>query len=133
MRSNEYLESAKRFLYKTHTEITVTFLRHGQYFPDDKETRNIYQITLANGKGKWTFTFGQSIHGSKQGFAPNAYDVLACLTKSDPGTFENFCSDYGYGTDSRNAHKIWRAVTKEWKSIKKLFTDKEIEELQEIY
>ena len=64
--------------------------------------------------------------------APTAYDVLACLTKYDPDTFENFCSDYGYDEDSRKAEKIYNAVVEEWRNVCALFTDEEIEQLQEI-
>ena len=64
--------------------------------------------------------------------APTAYDVLACLTKNDPGTFEDFCSEFGYDEDSRKAEKIYNAVLDEWKNVCALFTDEEIEQLQEI-
>ena len=64
--------------------------------------------------------------------APTAYVVLACLTKSDPCTFEDFCSTYGYDEDSRKAEKIYNAVLDEWKNVCALFTDGEIEQLQEI-
>lgn len=64
--------------------------------------------------------------------APTAYDVLAYLTKNDPGTFEDFCSTYGYDEDSRKAEKIYNAVLDEWKNVCALFTDGEIEQLQEI-
>ena len=64
--------------------------------------------------------------------APTAYDVLACLTKNDPGTFEDFCSEFGYDEDSRKAEKIYNAVLDEWKNVCALFTDGEIEQLQEI-
>ena len=63
---------------------------------------------------------------------PSAYDVLACLTKYDPGTFENFCSDFGYSTDSKSAEKIYTAVCDEWKNIQCLYNDIEIELLSEI-
>lgn len=63
---------------------------------------------------------------------PTAYDVLACIQKYDPGTFENFCSDFGYDTDSRSAVKFYKAVRKEWNNVSKLFTESEIEQLQEI-
>jgi len=61
-----------------------------------------------------------------------AYDVLASLTKSEPGTFEEFCSDFGYDTDSRRAEDTWRAVTEEWIKAKRFFTAKELEAAQEI-
>lgn len=63
---------------------------------------------------------------------PSAYDVLTCLTKSDPGDFENFCSEYGYDTDSRSAMRTYKSVRKEWQNVSKLFSETEIEQLQEI-
>ncbi len=64
--------------------------------------------------------------------APTAYSILACLTKSDPDTFENFCSEFCYDTDSRKAFKTYKAVKREWKNIERLFTPEQIEQLQEI-
>jgi hypothetical protein len=64
--------------------------------------------------------------------APNEYDVLACLTKYDPGSFENFCSDFGYDVDSRKAEKIYLAVKDEYLNVTRLFNDEEIQILLEI-
>jgi len=63
---------------------------------------------------------------------PSNYDILACLTKSDPGSFENFCSEFGYNPDSVKANKIYSAVISEWMNVCALFTDTEINELSEI-
>lgn len=63
---------------------------------------------------------------------PTAYSVLACLTKYDPGTFEDFCSEFGYDEDSRKAEKIYKAVVDEYKNVAMLFNDEEIEQLAEI-
>lgn len=175
---SEYEQQAEAFLKATNTEFKCEFLKHGKHFVDDKETRDIYRITLTRGKRSYTFNFGQSIACS--GFKvyvtntgkqmnnlsalsglvycknrkeakilvqnkitltgltvedreqPTVYDVLSCLTKSDPDTFENFCSEYGYDEDSRTAEKIYNAVLDEWKNVCALFTDEEIEQLQEI-
>ena len=59
---------------------------------------------------------------------PNEYDVLACLEKYDPGTFENFCSEFGYDEDSRTAERIYIAVIKEYKDLTRIFTKEQIEE-----
>lgn len=61
-----------------------------------------------------------------------AYDLLAAITKNDPGTFEDFCSEYGYDTDSRKAEEVYRAVVKEYAKVRKFFTPAELEALQEI-
>jgi len=62
---------------------------------------------------------------------PSLYDILTCLTKSDPGTFEDFCSEYGYSDDSRKALDLYFAVQKEWLACNNMFHDC-LEELQEI-
>jgi hypothetical protein len=67
-----------------------------------------------------------------KGETPTSYDVLTCLQKYDVGSFEDFCSDFGYDEDSRKAEKIYKAVCKEYENICKLWSDEEIEELQEI-
>ena len=60
------------------------------------------------------------------------YDVLTCLTKSDPGTFEDFCSEFGFWFDSRKAESVYHSVQTEWTKVQRFFTPEEIEELQEI-
>jgi len=66
------------------------------------------------------------------GKIPTPYDVLACLTKGEVGTFENFCADYGYDTDSRKAERIYKKVVEEYNNIKMLFNEEELEELRKI-
>ena len=63
---------------------------------------------------------------------PNEYDVLACLEKYDVGTFEDFCSEFGYDEDSKTAERIYIAVTKEYKDLTRIFTEEQMEELREI-
>lgn len=69
---------------------------------------------------------------NKRYLPPLAYDVLACLTKYDPGTFADFCGDYGYDVDSIKAQKTYFAVQEEWDGVRELFTSAQLEQLQEI-
>lgn len=63
---------------------------------------------------------------------PTAYDVLTCLQRYDPGTFEEFCSEFGYDEDSKTADKIYIAVIREYKQLERIFTPEQMKELQEI-
>ena len=126
----DYNKQATDFLTATGTTFKAEFKDHDFYFPDDKEQRDIYRITLKNKLHTYRFNFGQSI--SNTGIAPRPYDVLSCLTKYEVGTFENFCGDYGYDVDSRKAYKTYKAVMKEWKNVELLFSPEQIELLQEI-
>lgn len=126
---SEYTEQAEDFMKNTGTKIKIDYLKYDYHFVDDKEMRDIYRITLSRNGERMSFNFGQSI--SNRGIEPNAYDVLACLTKYDPDSFEEFCHEFGYDTDSRKAEKIYKAVCKEWNSVNRLFSDV-LNELQDI-
>lgn len=127
-----YEKQAKDFCKKNGVEFKAEFLFYGHYFPDDKEKRDVYEITLKRNGKVWTFKFGQSISNSnKNRKAPTAYDVLACIQKSEVGTHKDFCSDFGYDEDSRKGFDIYLKVREEYRNCKKLFGDI-MEELQEI-
>lgn len=128
----DYKERAIAFLQWANTTFTAEFKEHSTYFDDDKEQRDIYTIVLKNATHRHRFTFGQSISASLKGELPTAYDVLACIQKYEVGTFDDFCSDFGYDNDSRKAYKTYKAVLKEWKNIELLFTPEQLEILQEI-
>jgi len=70
---------------------------------------------------------------SKDIIKPTEYDVLACLTKHDPNTFEDFCSEFGYDEDSKKAEKVYNAVVNEYNNVAMLFNEDEIEVLAEIH
>ena len=84
-------------------------------------------------KYHFNYDFGNVV-GDKiiKPIAPTLYDVLACLQKYEVGTFEDFCSEFGYGTDSRNAKKTYKAVVKEYDKMCSLFSNDELEVLTEI-
>lgn len=63
---------------------------------------------------------------------PNKYDVLACLTTYDVGTFEEFCREFGYDEDSKTAERIYIAVIKEYKELTRIFTPEQMKELRDI-
>ena len=176
----EYDKQAMDFLKDTKTEFKAVFLKNDFHFLDDKDKRDIYEITLSRRGREFKFNFGQSIAESgfmlinsntgkeaiytwfkeitynkdrnrkkllkdilkiigslgcyrlEIGKEPEAYDVLSGLTCSDVGSFEDFCGDYGYDTDSRKAEQIYNAVLNEWNNLKMLYTEDELNKLQEI-
>jgi hypothetical protein len=68
----------------------------------------------------------------KKRIIPVAYDLLACLQKSDVGTFQDFCGDFGYDTDSKRAESTYRAVCEEYRKVSSFFTPEELQALQEV-
>ncbi len=66
-------------------------------------------ITKWPGKRRIDVQFSQ---GSAHTVDPTAADVLDCLASDASGaeqSFEDWCSDYGYDTDSRKAEKTYKA------------------------
>lgn len=151
---NEYIKQATEFLQKTHAKMKIEYVGLAVNKEwKEKEKRCLYEITLTSPRGSMTFDFWDSIRNTeirtmpfdayntqankelaakKKAAVPSVYDVLACLQKYDPGTFEDFCSDYGYDEDSRTAERIYFAVQKEYIQLARLFTPEQMEELAEI-
>ncbi len=63
---------------------------------------------------------------------PKAYEILTCLLPMSADTFEEFCSDYGYSSDSIAAERIYKACIEQDRNMRRLFTHAELEALQEI-
>jgi hypothetical protein len=125
-----YTQQAVELAKKMNLKLYVEGVNYGKHFPEDKQDRYIFTMKLQRGKKSYTFKYGQSIAAG--GEEPTMYDVLACFQKYDVGSFEEFCSDFGYSTDSITAHKTYKAVCKEYAAIQRLFTVEELEQLQEI-
>jgi hypothetical protein len=64
--------------------------------------------------------------------APTSYDILSCLEKYDPESFNDFCDNYGYDNDSISAHKIYESVKDQYQNLCVLFNDEEMDMLAEI-
>lgn len=128
MKTTEEMTAVK-FARKYGVKLQILNSEYRKYFDSDKECRHVFTCKLTRGRKQYTFTFGQSIAAGWQ--EPDIYDVLSCITKYDPETFEFFCSNYGYDTDSRMAERIYKGVCKEYAAVERLFSDC-IEELREI-
>lgn len=129
-----YLITIKRGNRSYNFNFGQSLNKSGEWLVKDKNPR--FTKTFPNKQAAiyYAAKIGNSFNVTKNpNFkAPTAYDVLTCLQKYEVGTFENFCSEFGYDTDSRKAQKIYKAVVNEWQNVAMLFTDKEIEQLQEI-
>ena len=133
---DNYLKEAKRFLQKHSAKMDIEFLKKDYYFNDDKEKRNIYEITLERDNKKYTFEFGDSINNTMNHKEPNEYDILSCLQKYEVGSLKEFMYDYGYTFNSEKKYnqikKIYENVKKEYENVYNLFNDcmEELEEIQ---
>lgn len=66
------------------------------------------------------------------GHRPSAYTILSCLNGYEPeNTVDDFAENFGY-TKPSEAIAAFQRVQDEWHNLQKLFTDAEIEILNEI-
>lgn len=137
---SEYIQQAQNFLEKTGTKFESKFKKFGSM---EWDKSSLYGYTkLDSLHHDFIVKINRKLEEIKpkkvlknqknEIVNPSEYDVLTCLTKYDAGTFENFCGDFGYDTDSRSAERTYKAVVIEWENVSKLFSESEIEELQEI-
>lgn len=124
--------NGRKFVFKFGQSIMKS-----QYYKDKIEGRT-YTLNGGCRTGNYSITnIEKYLNGGMnltlvQGEAPTLYDVLACLQKYDVGTFEDFCGEFGYDTDSRKAFKTYKAVIREYKNLERLYSEAELEQLREI-
>ena len=125
---NEYTQQAENFAAKYGVTLEILGCEYKPMW-NEKQSRSVFKLRLKRGGKQYTFEFGQWIKDGNT--SPDMYSVLACLTKYDVGSFEDFCSEFGYNEDSRTAERTYKAVCKEFAAVERLFSDC-MEELQEI-
>ena len=133
---SEYETKAIKFLAKHG--ITLSVAEGGYKKPlwaeKGQAHGNHYRITFQREphRKRFSLSFWNSVNDVQEHKHPSAYDVLTCLQKSDVGSFEEFCCEFGYDCDSIKALKTYKATVKEWEKVSGFFTPEEIEELQGI-
>ena len=121
-----YQREAKDFLKKHNAKMTISF-KDCVFNPwnndNDKYYHNVYRVRIDRNHKTWSFNFTDSIYNTNNNLRPSAYDVLACIVKYDIGTFEDFCSEFGYVIDTKDSLKIYKAVKKEYENVISIFGD----------
>ena len=87
-----------------------------------------WKVTLRLGRRRIVVPFSQGPAICQE---PTAADVLNCLASDAAGfenarSFEDWCSEYGYDTDSRKAEKTYKAVEKQSDQLKRLLADDDV-------
>ena len=102
--------------------IASTFGAALPYELQDKwqQEANGYRCTLKYQGRRYFFDYWM---GQAHTDEPTVDGVLDCLLSDAQGgeqSFEDFCSEFGYDTDSRKAENIWKACTITTKRMKHL-------------
>lgn len=94
-----------------------------------------YTVTLKYDRRQMTIPF---FMGPALTNEPTEEDVIPCLISdyyAADYAFEDFCNEFGYDTDSRNAEKIYKQIQQQNKKFSKLLgpdLDKVIEKYQDM-
>ena len=119
-------------------DISVKFTGIKEYFNDKKE-RLTGQFRIIRDNEVIIFDFGFSLYDTeifnstykdKQEFFNNLLYNCLCSCKSDyyiPSDFEEFCSEFGYNSDSIKDKKLWEKCLKQSNKLQKIFSENEIE------
>lgn len=67
-----------------------------------------------------------------QEIPPSDYSILACLDVLYSDSFEEFCSEFWYDTDSRSAYNIYIKCIEQDRMLRRIFDKKQLEMLAEI-
>lgn len=85
---------------------------------------NNHKVTVTNNKKSFSFDFwGSIVNPEISNDQENVFALHCALSDglSAKDSFENFCSEFGYDEDSRNAERIYRACEKSLKKIERVF------------
>jgi len=105
--------NAKQFVNKYGIKATAEYTDRNPYMDDER--MNHYKVTLRRGRQRMTvyFSMGEALTGE-----PTAEDVLDCLAMDasyieNTATFEDFCGELGYDTDSRSAERTYKVTQRQ--------------------
>lgn len=124
--------------------ITTPKGKYTSYFWDslrNTEISTISEITYAQQKYKASYDCLRSHEKAKARAElaklkakaiPTEYDILACVEKYSYDSFSDFCSEFGYSTDSISARETFIACGEEYAGLRRIFTEEQMEMLRGI-
>ncbi len=95
-------------------KISATYLgnKAAEWASDRDQNYNNHRVTVSHNGQRASFEFWASImHPEVRSNADlrGAFDCFLSDAMAGMQSFEEFCSDFGYDTDSRKAERTWRA------------------------
>lgn len=136
-----YEKMAKDFLKRNGAKMSITFKE--EKFNPWNDTRykwmhNIYRVRIDRKGKSFSFDFTDSSDNYRKNKRPTCYDILACLTKYDVGSYHDFCDEFGYARYdydmmdyiivdgeyyNRKSWNTYKAVKREYEKVNRLFGD----------
>lgn len=99
---------------------------------EDSGNMDHWKCILKMGRKRLTVPFSMGI--GHNGKAPKVEDVLDCMASDSSGidnttSFEDWCADYGYDTDSRKAERTFRVCERQAQKLRAFIGDNDYETL----
>ena len=115
----DYAETLPEFIERLGIRLSAKWADSNPNM-DDSANMDHWRVTLKLGRKQMTIPFSMGYgHGGKE---PEVADVLSCLASDSTSadeSFEDWCSEFGYDTDSRRAERTWRIVGKQAERLEK--------------
>jgi hypothetical protein len=120
------MQSLRSFIKDTHIRMSSEYADANPNMQNETEM-NHYKVVLKS-KGKQLTTFFSMGLGLTR--EPETENVLDCLASDASGyenaqSFEDWCSEYGYDTDSRKAEKTFNIIAKQAKQLERFLGSRE--------
>ena len=141
-RLSKYERRARAFLAATGARMVVR-LDDEAVRPDWEDYAGWYhcqfRVRIVTARGSMTVPrfWGSAKDWTDGRRTVGAYDVLTCLQKTDPGSFDNFAADMGYfplnsKADYKRARAAWQGCCREAAGVARCWTASEISTLETI-
>lgn len=123
-------KTMKAFVRENRIRISSKMVDENKSAPDWKDANHFKVILRRSGK-RMTLYFSQGYGISGE---PTAEGVLDCIASDSAGvenarSFEDWCGDYGYDTDSRKAERIFKVCEAQAQKLKNFLGDDLYKEL----
>ena len=137
---SKYERRARAFLAATGARLSARILE--EYGRPDWERgavcHTLYHVRISSASGSMVVRFWGSARDFLDGVRTvGAYDVPACIQKTDPGAFDDFAADMGFfpinsQKDYLRARAAWRGCCREAAGVARCWTAPEISTLETI-
>lgn len=115
-----------------NVRLSAKLVNEGVSFPNDKTSKtlhNKFSVSITTERGRTSFMFFDSMSAYQQGKTElsdsdllGALDCFLMDSCAGADSFEEFCSQFGYDTDSRNAERIYKACVNSRIKAERIFT-----------
>lgn len=125
--ATETRETLAQFLTRVPVRAEVEWADSNPHMHDDgnRDRMSHWKIRLTLRRRAMTVYFSQ---GSAHTAEPTVKDVIGCLALDAAGyanarSFEDWCGEYGYDTDSRKAERTFKIIGKQADALRRLLAD----------